>query len=117
MVKCLSCGGTYEPIQADGTTYFHACPPLAVHEIRRGLGDGTVQLPRATLQRLRAAENSDAQAPPPAGELSQVDQVLGALVIERPERRDENVVPTSDRERSGRRMKAEGRGIEDVPAP
>jgi len=24
--RCLSCGGTYEPVQADGSTYFHACP-------------------------------------------------------------------------------------------
>ena len=27
--KCNACGGTYEPIQADGSRYFHACPPIA----------------------------------------------------------------------------------------
>lgn len=24
--KCSSCNGEYEPIQADGSKYFHACP-------------------------------------------------------------------------------------------
>lgn len=26
--KCKTCGGTYEKLQADGTEYFHACPPV-----------------------------------------------------------------------------------------
>lgn len=25
-VVCASCGGTYAPVQADNTRYFHACP-------------------------------------------------------------------------------------------
>jgi hypothetical protein len=25
--QCLSCGGVYRPFQADGTAYFHVCPP------------------------------------------------------------------------------------------
>lgn len=28
MNKCKSCGGEYEPTQADGIQYFHACPPV-----------------------------------------------------------------------------------------
>lgn len=26
--KCRSCGGEYVDVQADGSPYFHACPPL-----------------------------------------------------------------------------------------
>lgn len=26
--KCNSCGGTYAPVQADGSRYFHACAPI-----------------------------------------------------------------------------------------
>lgn len=28
MMRCNSCGGTYQPIQADGTEYYHSCPLL-----------------------------------------------------------------------------------------
>lgn len=32
--KCNSCGATYFPVQADGTAYFHACPPeIITHAI------------------------------------------------------------------------------------
>lgn len=27
--KCTTCSGTYSPTQADGSKYFHACPPIA----------------------------------------------------------------------------------------
>jgi hypothetical protein len=27
-LKCGTCGGTYQPIQADGLRYFHACSPV-----------------------------------------------------------------------------------------
>jgi hypothetical protein len=26
--ECLSCGGQYSPVQADGTFYYHACAPI-----------------------------------------------------------------------------------------
>lgn len=28
LMKCNSCGGTYQSVQADGTAYYHACAPL-----------------------------------------------------------------------------------------
>jgi hypothetical protein len=28
---CLSCGGRYWPVQADGSLYFHVCPPLSIN--------------------------------------------------------------------------------------
>lgn len=27
-VRCKACGGVYAPVQADGSAYFHVCPPL-----------------------------------------------------------------------------------------
>ena len=28
MLKCVTCGGTYNPTAADGSRYFHACAPI-----------------------------------------------------------------------------------------
>lgn len=28
--ECVGCGGIYQPIQGDGSTYFHVCPPAIV---------------------------------------------------------------------------------------
>jgi len=28
MRKCLGCGGVYPPVQRDGYSYYHVCPPL-----------------------------------------------------------------------------------------
>lgn len=28
-MRCNSCGGTYQSVQADGMDYYHACAPLA----------------------------------------------------------------------------------------
>lgn len=27
-LKCNTCGGTYDDVQADGVRYFHACAPM-----------------------------------------------------------------------------------------
>jgi hypothetical protein len=32
--KCKACKGTYNPKQADGVAYFHACPPLSEAEAK-----------------------------------------------------------------------------------
>jgi len=45
MLECQSCGGRYEPIQADGTQYFHRCPPLSAVELQKAVDDGRVKLP------------------------------------------------------------------------
>lgn len=45
MTKCKTCGGTYQPIQADGTQYFHRCPPLSVAELDAAVQSGKVTLP------------------------------------------------------------------------
>lgn len=27
-LQCLTCGGVYSPVSADGSSYFHACAPV-----------------------------------------------------------------------------------------
>lgn len=42
--RCNSCDGTYETVLADGTRYFHACPPIHRARVRRGLVEQVVDL-------------------------------------------------------------------------
>lgn len=114
MVKCESCGGVYEPVQPDGMPYFHACPPLALHELRRAIVDGTVQLSRFDLLRLREARQADVDSPPAPGETSREDAVLETLIVERPNRRDENVTGEIDPVTKRSRIRAEGLGTTPV---
>lgn len=37
-LRCRTCGGTYHDHLADGTEYYHACPPLSDWEVARVLG-------------------------------------------------------------------------------
>jgi len=92
MVKCNVCGGTYEPVLADGSQYFHACPPLSEAEIRAKLQDKTLQLTAAQQKLLDDAAKADADPTAPKLDRSRVDQAIGSLVVERANKRDENVV-------------------------
>lgn len=38
MTKCTACGATYLPLLADGTRYFHVCPPLSDADVVAALG-------------------------------------------------------------------------------
>lgn len=91
MVKCQSCGGTYEPVQIDGTQYFHACPPLSAVEVKTRLAANTLTLTDAQKQQLDAAKVFDRDHPAPADGVSALDQALVTIAIERPNKRDENV--------------------------
>lgn len=95
MQKCLSCGGTYNAIQADGTTYFHACPPLSRVELAAAVAAGKVALP--------------------PGETA--DDAVTRRVYTRANPRDENV-PSSKPSDAGK-LKAAGAGVTTVadPAP
>jgi hypothetical protein len=116
MVECLTCGGRYEPIQTDGLQYFHACPALAVHEIQARLDEGTLTLSRADAKRLQDAQDADAATPVDDDAPTRTDTVLASLRIERPNKRDENIVAGADRSRGKAQIKAEGAGVVDVPA-
>ena len=112
MVQCNVCGGRYEPVQADGCLYFHACPPLAVHELKAHLAGGTVVLSKAQQAQLDAATARDLQAPPKPGDPTQADAVLGSFTILRPGHRDENLVV--DPRLDVASQKAPGAGVTDL---
>lgn len=87
MVICQRCGGSYEPIQSDGTQYFHRCPPLSAPELQTAVDKGLVQLPK--------------------GET--VDDAIGRRVYERANLRDENL-PSTKAADTGK-VKAAGAGV------
>lgn len=45
MLQCVTCGGVYAPTLADGTQYFHRCPPLSGVELAAAVAAGKVVLP------------------------------------------------------------------------
>src|SRR5260221_10888656 len=97
MTTCKACGGSYEPVQTDGTQYFHACPPLNVREIREGLTRGAVVLSAVDAARLKAADELDVATPVDEGQTTRADSVLSALLIARPNARDENLASTLEK--------------------
>jgi hypothetical protein len=92
MKQCKTCGGIYAPLQADGTEYYHACPDLSDEEVAAGLG-----LPADPTTWSKAQRRQFDTAPKA-----------------RPNKRDENVVPTTD-PAAKRAIKAPGSGTVDVP--
>jgi len=86
MVKCNACGGIYEPVQADGVAYFHACPPLSAPELAAKVAAGKIVLP--------------------GGETA--DQAVAKRTYERANKRDENVKSTAEKDAGS--LKAVGDG-------
>lgn len=93
MVKCKACGGIYLPVQADGTQYFHACPPLSAAEL-----DAAVTAAKVVL---------------PVGETA--DIAVNRRVYERANKRDENAVSTMTKDAG--LIKAAGAGTQAMAAP
>jgi hypothetical protein len=92
MLKCNVCGGTYNRTMPDGTQYFHVCPPLSVVELRDQLQKKTVQLTPAQQKTIDDAAKIDADPNAPKVDVPRADVALAFLVVERPNKRDENVV-------------------------
>lgn len=92
IMKCGSCNGTYRRRLPDGTAYFHACAPLSVPELRDALANKTAAVAREDQARLDAAAKLDLEAPVKEGETTNTDRVLATIVLERPNKRDENVL-------------------------
>lgn len=92
LMKCGSCGGTYRRRMPDGTAYFHACPPLSVVELKDAIAKKAVALAPEDQARIDAAAQLDTVAPVKAGETSNTDRALGTVIVERPNKRDENVL-------------------------
>lgn len=129
MVKCLSCGGVYEPVLADGMLYFHACPPFSAPELLAAIAAGTVRLTATQQAALDAAAQRDKDKLPAPGTESQADQVFATFVVKRPGHRDENV--DADKAKAAREddgtfkrgrtaadvMKAPGAGVVELDRP
>jgi len=93
MKACLTCGGRYEPLQRDGTLYFHVCPPL----------------PKVRVERLGAERVVD-----PA-DVAIGDTELEHVVVDRSDARNENVRIEIDANGNPRSVAiADGRGTIDV---
>lgn len=97
MKRCNTCQGEYEPVQADGAIYFHACPPVLQYFDASGV----------VITRDQAAA------------IAAAGGVAWQKSVERPNKRDEN--PSGQRDRAGHAlMKAEGAGASEivrVPGP
>jgi hypothetical protein len=90
MVECQSCGGRYEPIQADGMEYYHRCPPLSAVELQQAVDDGRVKLP----------------------DKETVDDAVLRRTYERSNFRDEN--RPSTRPKNPDAIKADGAGVVEL---
>jgi hypothetical protein len=87
-LQCLACGGTYDDVLPDGLQYFHACPPLAFHELQAAVAAGDVVLT--------------------PGE--KIEDAFRSRTFPRPDARDENVVP-SPVPNAPATIKREGKGV------
>lgn len=71
-VQCVSCGGTYDDVTADGYLYFHTCPPLSVAELQKAVdtarvvlpADETVEIAHGLRSYLRASARNENVGPP-----------------------------------------------------
>lgn len=112
LVKCRTCHGEYETIQADGLEYYHACPLLSPLELAQGLTDGTVTLTPREWRALQAAVDVDEKRLPTAEGPTAVERFFQSIVKPRPNARDENIVV--DSETGKRRPKAIGLGVDEL---
>lgn len=116
MLKCKSCEGVYEPTQPGGFRYFHACPPIAHVEVERAGAPLTVPLadvkPTDTITVLRAGKLEKVLVSAQQAD----DQRLGDTFLERPDKRDENVIVAGydDKGTAIAAAKSEGQGVEAV---
>jgi hypothetical protein len=90
-VRCQTCGGEYDSILADGSQYFHACPPLSAAELRAAVKAGTVTLSKRQQRALDAAIDSDAGLALKLQPAHAVDAFFESITVPRPNARDENI--------------------------
>jgi len=94
MLKCNACGGTYQPVQPDGTQYFHVCPPLSAPELAAKVAAGKLSLPA----------------------LETADEAVARRTYERANKRDETVIAAPTRDKAGT-LKTAGAGVTVVADP
>jgi hypothetical protein len=115
-LRCNACGATYVDVQDDGVRYFHACGPLSPAELEAAIADGTVTLTDAQQAQLgpldvdTPATDGSPSAPP------QPTPIFARLTVERPNKRDENVVVVGKDEHGTAivAVKLEGAGVTEL---
>lgn len=113
---CQSCGATYDPAMADGSDYFHTCPPILMVRVQRDGRDGLVPLAELEATDVLTVSRAGAVTTVAAGDMGADDFRLGDTMIDRPNARDENLIPTIDADgKRGVRLRAAGAGVRDVP--
>lgn len=93
-VRCKTCKGEYDTTAPDGLPYMHVCPPVRGVKVKRADGTRAIVAPDAVL--------AD-------------DQVIAEVLLPRKNGRDETPDLTN-RDATGKpRIKAEGRGVTELP--
>lgn len=120
-IRCKACGGVYEPIQSDGTEYYHVCPPITLVAAQRDGKALYVPLPELRETDSVRVQRGDSRVTVTVAALEPGDRRLGDTTIERSDKRDERPV---ERFRNGQMVAeptAVGAGVETVitaePAP
>lgn len=116
LMKCKACGGEYQDTTAGGVRYFHVCPPVTHVRVERG-GQWT-DVPLADLRATDAINVSRAGATVKVlrSALQADDIRLGDTLVERPNKRDENVkiIGYDKAGNAETAAKLEGDGVEPV---
>lgn len=93
VVKCRSCGGTYAPIQRDGSTYNHVCPPILTVLVTRGGREQRIDLADLLATDLVTVDRNGARVLVPVSAVEKGDVRLGDFPRVRPNTRNENPDP------------------------
>lgn len=91
-MKCLSCGGVYEPIGADKVPYVHVCAPVLCVAVTRAGVAGLTPLALVKPDDVVQVQRGAAVIGVPFKDVQVDDHRIGDVHLERSNKRDENVV-------------------------
>jgi len=114
-MHCNTCGGEYDSVQRDGSTYFHVCPPQLL--VRAELHDGRIEeRPVEGWRGIELVPDAATRA-----ELVAAGRLVTEIAIarsdraaERADHRDENTLRREGVKGETRVVKSEGRGARQV---
>lgn len=90
-LQCKSCGGVYDDVQRDGIRYFHACAPVTRVAVERAGSPTVVDLKDVKPDDTITVTRSGATTKTTVSTAQAGDARLGDTIVERPNKRDENV--------------------------
>lgn len=96
MVECNACGGTYEPMGADGVRYAHVCPPVTCLVVTRGKKRQTVRITDVRPDDLVVVLRDGAKLQIARSALKAGDVLIEQHHVERPNARNENPARDED---------------------